>query len=135
MGYSISHPDVAELLNRVRQPFNVNSVALAAARAALYDREHLRRSVEVNRHGMRQLTAAFERMGLDYIPSAGNFVSVAVGESAADVNEELLRNGVIVRPIAGYGMPNHLRVSVGLERENRRFLTVLQKVLPRTAPA
>ncbi len=135
VGYSISHPDVAELLNRVRQPFNVNSVALAAARAALYDREHLRRSVEVNRHGMRQLTAAFERMELDYIPSAGNFISVDVGQSAAGVNEELLRNGVIVRPIAGYGMPNHLRVSVGLERENRRFLTVLQKVLPRTAPA
>ncbi len=135
VGYSISHPDVAELLNRVRQPFNVNSVALAAARAALYDREHLRRSVEVNRHGMRQLTAAFERMELDYIPSAGNFISVDVGQSAAGVNEELLRNGVIVRPIAGYGMPNHLRVSVGLERENRRFLTVLQKALPRTAPA
>ncbi len=133
VGYSISHPDVAELLNRVRQPFNVNSVALAAAHAALFDREHLQRSVEVNRHGMRQLTAAFDRMGLAYIPSAGNFISVDVGGSAAAVNEDLLRNGVIVRPVAAYGMPRHLRVSVGLERENRRFLTVLQKALTRAA--
>ena len=93
------------------------------------------RSVEVNRHGMRQLTAAFERMGLDYIPSAGNFISVEVGQSAAEINEGLLRNGVIVRPVANYGMPNHLRVSIGLERENRRFLTALQKVLPRVERA
>lgn len=135
VGYGISHPDIADLLNRVRQPFNVNSVALAAARAALYDNEHLVRSVEVNRHGMKQLTAAFKRMGLDYIPSAGNFVSVDVGQPAAGINEGLLRNGVIVRPVASYGMPNHLRVSVGLERENRRFLAALQKVMPRTEHA
>ncbi len=135
VGYSVSHLDIAELLNRVRQPFNVNGVALAAARRALDDTEHLRRSVEVNRHGMKQLTAAFERMELAYIPSAGNFVSVEVGPSSVEVNEELLKNGVIVRPIANYGMPNHLRVSVGLERENRRFLTVLQKALSRTGPA
>ena len=135
VGYSVSHPEVADLLNRVRQPFNVNSVALAAARAALYDSEHLKRSVEVNRHGMRQLTAAFERMGLNYIPSAGNFVSVDVGQPATEINEGLLRNGVIVRPVASYGMPSHLRVSVGLERENRRFLTALQKVLPRVETA
>ena len=119
----------AELLNRVRQPFNVNSVALAAARAALYDEEHLDRAVEVNRHGMKQFTTAFERMGLNYIPSVGNFVSVDVGQPAQVINEALLRNGVIVRPVENYGMPNHLRVTVGLERENRRFLTALQKAL------
>ena len=129
VGYSISHPDVAELLNRVRQPFNVNSVALAAARAALYDEEHLDRAVEVNRHGMKQFTTAFERMGLDYIPSVGNFVSVDVGQPAHVINGVLLRNGIIVRPVENYGMPNHLRVTVGLERENRRFLTALQKAL------
>lgn len=133
VGYAVSHPDIAELLNRVRQPFNVNSVALAAARAALLDEEHLARSVQVNRHGMKQLVAGFERMGLDYIPSAGNFVAVDVGASAAAVYEDLLRHGVIVRPVASYAMPKHLRVTVGLERENRRFLTALEKILNRDA--
>ncbi len=129
VGYSVSQPAVADLLNRVRQPFNVNSVALAAAAAALEDEEHLTRGIEVNRQGMRQLTEAFERMGLAYIPSVGNFVSVHVGGPAGPVYDALLRQGVIVRPVENYGMPEHLRVTVGLERENRRFLTALQKVL------
>lgn len=133
VGYAVSSPDIAELLNRVRQPFNVNSVALAAAQAALYDEEHVARSVQVNRQGMKQLANAFERLGLDYIPSVGNFVAVDVGAPAAVVYEELLRHGVIVRPVANYGMPNHLRVTVGLERENRRLITTLRKVLNRDA--
>ncbi len=131
VGYGISTPEVAEVLNRVRQPFNVNTVALAAARAALYDEEHLYRSLEVNRQGMKQLVDAFERMNLAYIPSAGNFVCVDIGRPAASVHDELLQQGVIVRPVAGYGMPNHLRVTVGLERENRRFLSVLQRIMKR----
>jgi histidinol-phosphate aminotransferase len=129
VGYAVSHPDVANLLNRVRQPFNVNSVALAAARAALDDREHLERSRSVNRDGMRYLEAELARLGLRWIPSIGNFLSFELPGQAAPTYQALLREGVIVRPVGGYGMPNHLRVSVGLERENRRFVEALNKVL------
>ncbi|HEC16371.1 MAG TPA: histidinol-phosphate transaminase [Sedimenticola sp.] len=129
VGYGLSHPDVAELLNRVRQPFNVNAPALAAAHAALDDREHIEKSVALNRAGMAQLTAGFEAMGLDYIPSAGNFVCVDVGRCAAEVDALLLREGCITRPVGNYGMPRHLRVTVGLEEENRRFLEALERVL------
>lgn len=129
VGYSVSHPAVADLLNRVRQPFNVNSVGLAAAEAALEDEEHVARGVRMNRQGMRQLTEAFGRMGLDHIPSLGNFVCVHVGGPAGPVYHRLLREGVIVRPVENYGMPEHLRVTVGLEEENRRFLVALEKVL------
>jgi histidinol-phosphate aminotransferase len=124
-GYGLAHPDVAELLNRVRLPFNVNSLAQAAARAALQDQEFVRRSRRVNDEGMRQLTQGFERLGLDSIPSRGNFIAVRVGAAAA-VYERLLRHGVIVRPIAAYGLPQHLRVTVGLESENARFLQALE---------
>ncbi|NIR28808.1 MAG: histidinol-phosphate transaminase [Gammaproteobacteria bacterium] len=129
VGYAVSHPQVADLMNRVRQPFNVNSVALAAAAGALEDDEHLSRSVAVNKSGMAQLTEAFDAMGLDYIPSAGNFVSVNVGRRGSQVFEALLKRGVIVRPVDNYGMPEHLRVTVGLEQENVRFLEALAKVL------
>jgi len=129
VGYSLSHPDVAELLNRVRQPFNVNAPALAAALAALDDQEHIMRSVAVNSAGMMQLTAGFEKLGLDYIPSVGNFVCVDVGRPGAEVDAELLREGCITRPIGGYGMPRHLRITVGLEDENQRLLQTLESVL------
>lgn len=128
VGYAIAHPEVADLMNRVRQPFNVSSVALAAAEAALADDEFLARSAELNRRGMVQLTEAFAAMGLAWIPSAGNFVSVRVGD-AAGVNAALLRQGVIVRPIAGYGMPEWLRVSIGLPEENARFIAALEEAL------
>lgn len=128
VGYGISHPQIADVLNRVRQPFNVNSLAMTAAVAALEDDEHVRASAELNQRGMRQLESAFRAMGLDYIPSAGNFISVEVGE-AARVYEALLRRGVIVRPIAGYGLPRHLRVTVGLQAENDRFLAALAAAL------
>ena len=131
VGYAVSSSPVADLLNRVRQPFNVNSVALAAAEAALADDDHLARGVRVNRDGMQQLVAAFEKMGLDYIPSVGNFVSVHVGGPAGPVYQALLREGVIVRPVDNYGMPEHLRVTVGLESENLRFLAALPKALAR----
>ncbi len=129
VGYGLSHPDVADLLNRVRQPFNVNSMALAAARAALDDQDFIRRAVEVNSQGMSQLRQGFKEMGLDYIPSVGNFIAVDVKRAALEVDQALLREGCIVRPIANYGLPNHLRVSIGLPEENERLLVAMKKVL------
>ena len=129
IGYGVAHPEVANLLDRVRQPFNVNSLAQRAAEAALGDEEHLARSLEVNRQGMKQLTEAFTAMQLPFIPSAGNFVCVDVGRPAAPLYEALLREGVIVRPVANYGMPNHLRITVGLPHEHERCIAALQKVL------
>lgn len=129
VGYGLSHPDIADLLNRVRQPFNVDSFAQAAALAALEDQDHLRRSVEVNEQGMRQLVAGIERLGLEYIPSAGNFLTIDLGRAAGPVDQALLRLGVVTRPVANYGLPNHLRVSIGLADENSRFLAALEQVL------
>lgn len=128
VGYGVAQASIVDLLNRVRQPFNVSSAALAAATAALSDTDFLTRSAQVNRAGMRQLTDAFERFGLEWIPSAGNFVAVRVGPAAA-VNQSLLRQGVIVRPVAGYGMPEWLRVSIGLPEENARFIQALEVAL------
>ncbi|OQY44933.1 MAG: histidinol-phosphate transaminase [Candidatus Parabeggiatoa sp. nov. 2] len=125
VGYSISHPDVANLLNRVRSPFNVNHLAIVAATAALDDSEYLKKSVALNRAGMQQLTQAFNKMKLEFIPSLGNFVSVNVGDGA-NVYEWLLRQGVITRPLGeGYGMPQHLRVSIGTAAENAAFIEAL----------
>ena len=129
IGYALSHPDVAGLLNRVRQPFNVNSVAQAAALAALDDVEHLQHCITHNREGMAQLVAGFEALGLSYIESVGNFVTVNTGRSGADVYEALLQQGVIVRPVANYGLPEYLRVTVGRADENARFLNALEQVL------
>ncbi|MDX5363176.1 MAG: histidinol-phosphate transaminase [Pseudazoarcus pumilus] len=128
VGYGVGHPAVVDLLNRVRQPFNVSSVALAAATAALGDADFLARSAELNRAGMRQFTDAFAGFGLEWIPSAGNFVAVRVGDAAA-VNRALLRQGVIVRPVAGYGMPEWLRISIGLPEENARCIEALRLAL------
>ena len=128
VGYGIGHPDVVDLMNRVRQPFNVNSVALAAATAALADEEFLARSADVNRRGMAQITEALAELALEWIPSAGNFVTFRVGYAAA-VKLALLKQGVIVRPIGGYGMPEWLRVSIGLPEENARFIVALRQAL------
>ncbi|MBL3558161.1 MULTISPECIES: histidinol-phosphate transaminase [Marinobacter] len=128
-GYSVSSPEIANVLNRVRQPFNVDALALAAATAVLDDEQYLQRAREVNAEGMKQLETAFNEMGLEYIPSAGNFIALNVGERAADINQLLLEQGVIVRPIAGYGMPGHLRVSIGLPEENDRFIESLARAL------
>ncbi|MGB5761959.1 MAG: histidinol-phosphate transaminase [Sedimenticolaceae bacterium] len=129
VGYGLSHPDVADLLNRVRQPFNVDSFAQAAALAALQDQDYLRRSVELNRRGMQQLLEGVRRLGLDFIPSAGNFLTIDLGRDAGPVDQALLRLGVVTRPVANYGLPNHLRVSIGLEHENARFIDALERVL------
>jgi len=122
------HADVADMLNRVRQPFNVNCVANAAALASLADDDFVARSYAANKAGMAQLTQGFNKLGLEYIPSYANFVSFSV-KNAAEVNKKLLQNGVIVRPIANYEMPDYLRVSVGLFSENARFLEVLEQIL------
>lgn len=129
VGYSISSPEVANLLNRVRQPFNVNSLALNAATAALKDDQYIEKIVAFNFAGMHKMIQAFEEMKLPYIDSACNFVSVDVGRPASEVYEKLLREGIIVRPVGNYGMPQHLRVSIGTETENQRFITTLKKVL------
>jgi len=129
VGYSLSHPDVANLLNRIRPPFNVNSLTLAAACAGLQDVDHVQRGVSLNAEQMEVVTTAVKKMGFDFIPSVGNFVCIDVGEGAAAVYDALLHEGVIVRPVANYGMPRHLRVTLGLAEENARFLAALAKVL------
>ncbi len=131
VGYSVSHPDVSNILNRVRQPFNVNSLALLAAEVALTDKDFLQRSIAVNKEGLTQVSAQLEALGIGYIPSVGNFIAVDVGQPAAPIYEGLLRKGVIVRPVAAYEMPNHLRVSIGLSHENARFIEALKQVLGR----
>ncbi|MBS68181.1 MAG: histidinol-phosphate transaminase [Pseudomonas sp.] len=129
VGYAISSPVIADVLNRVRQPFNVNSLAQAAACAALDDVDYLAASRRLNDAGMRQLEEGFRQLGLDWIPSKGNFIAVDFARDAAPINQALLREGVIVRSVAGYGMPTFLRVSIGTEQENARFLDVLRQVL------
>lgn len=129
VGYGICQPGIADAMNRVRQPFNVNSLAQAAAVATLSDDAYLAESRRINREGMAQLEAGFAALKLQWIPSRGNFIAVDVGRDAAPVFQALLRQGVIVRPVANYGMPNHLRVSIGLAEENERFLDVLKQVL------
>lgn len=129
IGYSVSHPDVADILNRLRQPFNVNSLALAAALTVLDDDEYLQRSIDVNRDGYNQLVAGFDALGLEYIPSAGNFIAVQVPGDVPALYQALLHQGVIVRPVALYGMPGHLRISIGLPDENQRFLDSLSRLL------
>ena len=129
VGYSISHPQVANVLNRVRQPFNVDSFALAAANAVLEDEEYLQRSREINRQGMAQFMDGFRQLGLDYIPSAGNFITVHFTLAADSIYQKLLREGVIVRPVGNYGMPNSLRISIGLPEENQRCIDAIKRVL------
>jgi len=128
IGFGLAHPDVANLMNRVRQPFNVSSIGLVGALAGLYDAEFVQRSYALNRAGMLQLTDGFRRMGIEYIPSYGNFISFRVKGDATNtpkVYQSLLRQGVIVRPLGIYEMPHHLRVTVGLESQNKRFLESL----------
>jgi len=130
VGYGVMDPSVADLLNRVRQPFNVNSLAQAAAIAALADTVYVEESARVNREGMRQIEAGLARLGVAFVPSHGNFLLVNVGDGAR-VYGALLRDGVIVRPVGNYGLPGFLRVTVGLPAENERFLTALGHALGR----
>lgn len=131
VGYGVSSTEIADLLNRVRPPFNVNSFALAAAKAAVLDEGYVAESIAVNNNGMAYLEGEFNRLGLDFIPSVGNFISVKMpsGIDAMGVNDGLLQAGVIVRPVANYEMPEYLRVSIGGEKENQAFIAALEKVL------
>ena len=129
VGYGVSNPDVADLLNRVRQPFNVSIPGIVAATAALSDEAYLQRSVAMNKQGLAQVENGLSGLGLDYIPSVGNFITVDFAKDAAEIDERLLKKGVIVRPVANYTMPNCLRVSVGLAEENERFLSALKESL------
>lgn len=129
IGFGMAAAEVADIINRVRQPFNVNSVAQAAAVASLADDAFVARSYALNQAGMLQITRGLASLGLEFIPSFGNFVSFRIGGATA-MYRRLLEHGVIVRPIASYEMPDYLRVSIGLFAENARFLEVLEKILP-----
>ncbi|HAS04090.1 histidinol-phosphate transaminase [Pasteurella multocida] len=129
IGYAVSSAEIADLFNRVRQPFNCNSLALAAATAVINDDAFIAKVAENNRQGLKLLEDFFTAKGLNYIPSKGNFVMLDVNQPALPIYQALLQKGVIVRPIAGYGLPNHLRISIGLPEENQRFLLALSEVL------
>ncbi|MDH3688864.1 MAG: histidinol-phosphate transaminase [Gammaproteobacteria bacterium] len=131
VGWGVSSSEIADLMNRVRQPFNVSSAAQTAALAALQDEDHIEKSVTLNAAQMARLQQALPAMGLSVIPSVGNFVCVDVGRSAAQVYEALLHEGVIVRPVDNYGLPNHLRITVGLLEENDRLISALARALGR----
>lgn len=131
VGYGLSSAVIADVLNRVRQPFNVNSLALVAACAALDDHDYLTRSRALNSAGLQQLQHGLQALSLGWIPSKGNFLAVDLKQDAAPINQALLREGVIVRPVANYGMAQHLRVTIGTAAENARFLEALRKVLGR----
>lgn len=133
VGYALSQPQIAETLNRLRQPFNVNSLALAAATAALDDEPHVERTVALNRAGREQLRDGLEKLGLRVVPSAANFVLVDLARPSAPVFEALLRQGVIVRPLLNYGLANHLRITTGTAEQNQRALAALAVILGRRA--
>ncbi len=132
VGFALAHADIANLMNRIRQPFNVNSIGLAAAQAALKDIEFVKLAYTTNRAGMQQMTQGLNQLGVEYIPSFGNFVSIRISGLPTDTLKtygNLLQQGVIVRPLGNYDLPNHLRVTIGVEEENRRFLHALEQAL------
>jgi histidinol-phosphate aminotransferase len=132
LGFGIAQPALTDLMNRLRQPFNVNSLAQAAAIAALNDDAYLAKSAAINADGYQQLTSAFDQMGIEYLPSFGNFVLFRAGSdegAGGRVNLALLKKGIIVRPVGNYGLPQWLRVSIGLPEENTAFLAALKAVL------
>jgi histidinol-phosphate aminotransferase len=128
VGYMLANPQICDMVNRVRAPFNVNSIAQAAAIAALGDEEFVARGFANNRAGMAQIEAGIKALGLSFIPSFANFITMDVGNGPA-VFQALLKRGVIVRPIANYGLPRHVRVTIGLPEENARFLVALKEAL------
>lgn len=132
VGFALANPELADLMNRIRQPFNVNSIGLIGAHAALQDIEFVKRSYAINRAGMLQITNGLRQLGVEYIPSYGNFISFRVRGDASNTMktyQSLLQQGVIVRPLGVYEMPHHLRVTIGLESENQKFLQALEQVL------
>ncbi|HFC91420.1 MAG TPA: histidinol-phosphate transaminase [Leucothrix mucor] len=129
VGYAVCSAEIADLLNRVRQPFNVNSFALLAATTALENTAHIEKCAESNREGLRFWREACQQRQLAFIPTVGNFITVDMGQDAMPIYEALLREGVIVRPVANYGLPHHLRITIGTAEQNNRCLAALDKVL------
>jgi histidinol-phosphate aminotransferase len=129
VGYAVADPDAISLMNRIRQPFNVNSLAQAAALAALEDESHILECVRMIEAGRHYLYDEFKALGLKYVPARANFILVDVGRSAADIYQKLLLQGVIVRPMTSFGMESALRVTVGTPEENRRLIKALKTVL------
>ena len=129
VGYGITSPEISDLLNRVRQPFNTNTLGQVAAIAALQDKEFVQQAIEINQEGLAYFYKTCKEMGLNTIPSVGNFLLIEVGKQSDAVYEGLLREGVIVRPVANYGLSQFLRVTVGNKTENQRCMTALKKVM------
>jgi histidinol-phosphate aminotransferase len=129
IGYSLSNPEVADIINRVRQPFNTNLLAQAAALASLDDDEHVTKSVNMNSEGKEYLLTELGKRGLSCLPSMGNFLSIHFKQDAQALYEALLHKGVIVRPVGNYDMPEYLRVTIGTQKQNRRFIQALTEVL------
>lgn len=129
IGYMIANKEIIQYINTIRAPFNVNHFALVAATAALQDSNFVAESVKLNQQGMRQVIAALDDLSLNYIPSVGNFLCIEVGEKSSEINRLLLKEGVIVRPVANYGMTDFLRVSIGSQVENQHFIDALKTVL------
>jgi len=129
VGYGIAKPELVEIMNKVRQPFNVSMVAQAAARASLRDKDHVEKSIKINCEGKIYLCSQFESMGLDYVPSEGNFILLHLGRPGLDVMKELLKMGVIVRPLVGYELPNSVRITIGTREQNEKLIASLRQVL------
>lgn len=129
IGYGIANKKIVALMNRVRQPFNCNSLAQAAARASLKDRDHVIRSQKTNSEGKKYLYSALKESGIDYVPTEGNFILINLNRPGHEVYQSLLHKGVIVRPVAGYGFPNSIRATIGTMEQNRRFIRALKEVM------
>jgi histidinol-phosphate aminotransferase len=128
IGYGVGPKEIVAMMQRVRQPFNVNAPAQWAALAALDDDEHVRNSLALNREGLQYLESELEKLRLEFVPSQGNFILIRVGKGQ-EVFQQLLRLGVIVRPMGGYRFPEHVRVTVGTKDENRKFIEALRRVI------
>ncbi len=129
LGYLLSSAQVSELLYRSRLPFNVNSCAVAAGIASLEDYEFLASTKQVNQAGLKQMAEGLTQLNLEYIPSVGNFITVNLKQDAMDIYNAILQHGVIVRPLLPYGLPHHLRITIGTKEQNARLLAILQEVL------
>lgn len=129
IGAMIANPFVVDIINRIRNPFNVNALAQAAATAALQDKSFLNEIKNLTWSGLDYYYSEFDKMGLEYIPSQANFVLINTGQDALEINESLLKKGVILRPVVNYGLPQHLRVSVGLGSENKKAVKALKDIL------